>query len=297
MLILFASATLVACGGSSSSTVDLTEEIPEGSNSGPEEGESDQEDGSDDSEESGGSDDDEESGGSDDDEESGGSDDDEDSGGSDDDDSDGSGDEDGSGDNTIGQFDITEYLFDDALDFLGGTVSYPVTIFSIETGDPLFSGIDIGESFDKIGDNTILQTDLEGALLFTYEIQDQVVLETVHEANADRTFNRFVDVGDIYLNADNENTLLQATERATCEVIEHIDFFDMSTATGEFELATTVYEDVLHTYCETGFVAGGQFEAHTLLHHYFAKNTGNVLTTGTMLLFGDVYYLPDRTDP
>ncbi len=188
---------------------------------------------------------------------------------------------------TSGQYDLQDYLFNESLSVTLSTVSYPVTFYGKADGVQTFQYTD---RFVKTLDDTIAWT-TDDAPSSTYKITTATIDETVHTANnAVRQMQRFVDVGDVYLNANDET--LFGTQNATCQVVDNLTSIDLSTLTGNFSLAAGIYNDVLKVSCVTGFVNQGTVLPHTTLTHYFARGVGVVLVEGSIILFGDVYIIP-----
>ena len=200
----------------------------------------------------------------------------------------------GSGDVTIGEYDLTTYLFHQNLDLVGGKISYLVKFYSKGDGAEIFPSIETVEEYEKTSEDTIVfRVSTSSEPENTFLIKDTTVQETVHTLeNQTRDFQRFVEVGTKYMDADAITTI--GTQNASCTLIEHLDSFDLSTATGNYNLASGVYDDVLHVQCITGFVANGTVVAHTNIHHYFAKDIGLIFNEGIMIFLGAIYIIPQR---
>jgi len=198
--------------------------------------------------------------------------------------------------NTSGTYDLTEYLFHDNLDVVGGSISYAIESYDRTTGEQLYGGIEVTEEFFKQDANTVVQrADSSSEPTHTYEIKPTTIIETVHGADdTTRTQTRFVSVGDTYLDADylssfGDNSIDQ---NATCTVLDHLDSFNLATATGSFNLASGTYNDVLKVHCVTSFITNGTYSPHTDLEHYFAKDIGIIFNAGEVILLGDAYIIP-----
>lgn len=189
--------------------------------------------------------------------------------------------------NTSGQYDLVEYTFGENLSVTPSSITYSVTIFSKTDGIQV---LQTNDKFDKISDDTIIWT-VNGEPASTFVITSTTMEETVHSAADElRTLQRFVDVGTVYMNKDTKTII--APQNATCKVINHLPSIDLTTLTGEFFLATGIYNDILEVNCVTGFIIEGNVLPHTNLTHYFARNVGLVFTKGELLFFGEVYVVP-----
>ena len=195
---------------------------------------------------------------------------------------------------TIGQYDLTTYLFHQNLDLVGGKVSYEIKLYSKVDGTDYFPSLMIEEEYEKVSEDTVIfKTNGSIEPENTFQIKDSTIQETVHTLeNQTRDIQRFVDIGTKHLDADGESIL--GAQNASCTLIEHLDSFDLRTATGSFNLASGVYDDVLHIQCITGLIVDDAVVPHTDLHHYFANNFGPILTEGTILLLGEAYIVPQR---
>ena len=197
-----------------------------------------------------------------------------------------------SGNSSNGKYDLTEYIFHRNLDLVGEIYSYPVKLYSKTDGTEQYAGIELGEIYEKISEDTVTFRESGSSVPEnTFLINESTILETVHALNnQSRDLQRFVDVGTKYMDADATTAL--AEQNAICTVMEHLDTFDLSTATDNYNLASGVYEDVLHVHCITSFVIDGNLAPHTDLHHYFAKDIGPIFNEGTVLILGDAYIIP-----
>ena len=200
----------------------------------------------------------------------------------------------GSGNVTFGEYDLTTYLFHQNLDLLGGKISYLVKLYSKGDGEEISPSIETMEEYEKTSEDTVVfRVSTSSEPKNTFLIKDTTVQETVHALNNQtRDFQRFVEVGTKYIDADAITAI--GTQNASCTLIEHLDSFDLSTATGGYNLASGVYDDVLHVQCITGFVTNATVVAHTDIHHYFAKDIGLILNEGIMILLGEIYIIPQR---
>lgn len=194
---------------------------------------------------------------------------------------------------TSGQYDMTEYLFHSNLDVVGGESVF--TTLTYKQVDGTKTGFDLAEKMEKTADNLVKQT-AAGSDQRSYLIKSDRLVETVHIANNEtRDHKRFVDVGETYLDATQNNSSNNdaLTQRAVCKVIAHLDSFDLLTATGEHSLASGVYQDVLYVNCQTGFVVEKQFSPHTNLDQYYAKDVGLIFSEGSIIFFGEVYLISE----
>ncbi len=203
---------------------------------------------------------------------------------------------DDSDDNTsvnTGQFDLADYLFHDNTDTVGGSISYTLKVFSQETGNMILEDT---EEVARINDNTITFTFAE-QLNKSFIIGSSVIEEILHDLDdISRDTQRFVDIGTTYMDATNTsgNDELMLTQNARCTVIEHLDSFDTSTATGMFALTSGVYQDVLNIRCITSFVSeDGTLAPHTDINHFFARGRGVIFQTGSALFIGETYFITE----
>lgn len=188
-----------------------------------------------------------------------------------------------------GQYDLAEYLFDQALDITSASTSYQVSLYDKTTGS-LF--IQYTDTFEKTFDDTVYWTS-EGEPASTYVISSTMIEETVHSAdNAIRPSQRFVDIGTTYMDASEELPPV-GMQNAKCTVSNHHTSIDLSTLTGVHLLANGIYHDVLEVNCITGYVINNTVAEHTNLVHYFARDIGLIFSHGTLILFGDIYIIPE----
>jgi len=196
-----------------------------------------------------------------------------------------------------GNFDIVEYMFPDQVENIGGFTSYETRMFSKSKGEQLFEGLETSEQFERTAaDTVVFSVNNTGEPANTFVINASSIEETVHGSdNQKRTLQRFVNIGDTYLDANATVNLGEPMKQnAKCSVIEHLDSFDLAFATGSLNLASGIFNDVLHVQCTTGFIVDGQVAPHTDLHHYFARDKGVIFNHGTVILMGDVYIIPQK---
>jgi hypothetical protein len=127
---------------------------------------------------------------------------------------------------------------------LGGGISYPVKLYSKGDGSELLSGIEKVEEYEKTSEDTVVFSESSSSEPEnTFRIGDATVRETVHALDDQtRDIQRFINVGTKYMDADAITGI--GTQNASCILIEHLDSFDLSTATGGVNLASGVYNDV-----------------------------------------------------
>lgn len=197
-----------------------------------------------------------------------------------------------------GNFDLFEYLFPSEITDVGGLSSYLTRMYAKDTGEQLLSGIETSEQYEKTAPDTIVfSVNNTGEPKNTFVVGADSIEETVHDLdNQKRTTQRFVNVGDTYLDANATVPMLGEIDEqnAKCSVIEHLATFDLGSATGSLSVASGTYNDVLHVQCQTGFIINGQVGTHTDLHSYFARGKGVIFNHGTLLLIGNVYIIPEK---
>ena len=144
-----------------------------------------------------------------------------------------------------GEFDLSEYLFPRDARVANGDVSFTEEMYSQDSGELAFS---IPRRFTHTDGSTINEYSFYDVIK-TFFIDQTEIVETLLDLDgATRTSARFADVGDTYMNADYsppESDPIGMDQNASCRVLEHLDTFDVSTADGDYTLASGVYSDVL----------------------------------------------------
>lgn len=195
----------------------------------------------------------------------------------------------GTGSGTQGQYDLSNYLFHaDALS-TNGDVSFSEQFYSQETGD---SALTLTRRFSNAGEAVITEYS-DGELIKTFNIGETAIVETLHDVDdAVRYTARYADIGDVFLDADHhpdESDLFGMGQNTRCELVTHLDQFNLGDAGGSYSLASGVVDDVLEVTCVTSFLSGGTLSPHTNFKHYFARGIGVIYTEGTAFFLGAVY--------
>lgn len=188
-----------------------------------------------------------------------------------------------------GAIDLVDYLFDDNLDTVGDKVSYKVNIYSMDTGEVMFSGL--SEDWEKTKVNTYVSS-VADSPANTFAVGENIIVETVHGSpDLYRDMKRYVDVGEKYMDATADTPLL-GEQNASCVVEKVLSSYDLSTATGSHNIVSGIYNDVLEVKCVTKLVGSNAVLAD--MYHYFARGVGAILNTGNAIFIGDSYIVPIR---
>lgn len=190
-------------------------------------------------------------------------------------------------------YDFADYQFGSSVRTAGGEVSFADVIYG--QTDENDSILRIQRRFANPTGNKIDEYSA-GELVKSFVINSGSIDETLFDntGTSTRQTLRYLNTpGMVYMDADSEassNLLGGTSQNATCTFIQHLDSFDLSTATGDKALASGVFNDIIEAKCETGFVSpDGTKQPHTILTSYFAKDVGVIFSTGSLFLFGDVY--------
>jgi len=106
-------------------------------------------------------------------------------------------------------------------------------------------------------------------------------------------------VGEVYLDA----IIASLGRRDTCTLQDHLDEFDLGTATGSANIASGVYEDVLHVFCRRVLEsADGVEPTNYSWNAYYSRGVGLVFADGNWVLLdedgnwfvvGSAYLVPE----
>ncbi|MEW8037958.1 MAG: hypothetical protein AB2712_02365 [Candidatus Thiodiazotropha sp.] len=179
-----------------------------------------------------------------------------------------------------GDFDLAAYHFDASLGQVGGAISYESHMHNLQTGDEILAGFENSEQWETIADNTVVfSVNNTGEPSDTFVIRDTQIEDTQHDNDGViLNMTRFVSIGDTYLNED-VSTLLSPDSNISCQVLDHMDSFDISTLT--LGMADGVYNDVLHVRCLFTVNQAPLSDVET----FYARGIGHVLGIENVGLF------------
>ncbi len=197
---------------------------------------------------------------------------------------------------SAGLFDMADYTFHINTRTVGGSIAFTEKTYNktlIDQG-PLIS---LPRSFTN--NAGVIEEAGFGINIKTFTITDTTIEERFLDDGTLRTWTRFANIGDVYMDEDVQTGTtalfpgLSGPQNASCQLLEHLPTFDLSTATGEEMLASGSYQDVIKIRCITSNIVEGQRVPHTDLVSYLAQDIGLLLSEGSVLLFGDQYIIEE----
>ncbi|MBL4709364.1 MAG: hypothetical protein JKY48_13085 [Flavobacteriales bacterium] len=216
-----------------------------------------------------------------------------------------------------GEFDLADYFFHNNLDMPGGSLTFEQRTFFQETGEEFpFS---ITNQLVREGDTITLSasTQLPGTeeprVARVYTITSSTIERTFFnldgEVGRSDSGQRFVDIGETYLDMNtstNFGTDEETGEEAIlltnvkCSLVEHFDTFDLSLATGQFNLASGVFNDVVQINCVVRAIDPDTGEVIVMgilteIDQYFDRDVGTVFIDESISFFlGATYTTIER---
>jgi len=172
-------------------------------------------------------------------------------------------------------YDLSEYLFNSAITVPNGEFNYIEKAFFKETGEQVFlfdspasfTSNDTGLITGIIADNLSILD-----FLRTYKINAEDIEET--DGVLVSYYTRFVGVGTNYYNATFREEIVR-----NCVLLEHLDTFNLGTATGNLNLTSGVYNDVLKVECTTSTLSDENLISYSY-RTYYAKDQGVIFKEG-----------------
>lgn len=183
--------------------------------------------------------------------------------------------------------DLAAYLFPAAVLESGGRVDVTESMYSQDDGQLQFS---LSRAY--VENNGAIDEYASGEIEKSQTITESQIEERFYDPEDSRVSARFAAFGDVYMDADSEASASEdfsLQQNARCQLITEYAEFDLAGATGEHNLASGSYDQVIEVECVTSYIVDGDIVPHTTLTSYFAKNTGLILSKGSVILLGDIY--------
>lgn len=193
-------------------------------------------------------------------------------------------------------YDLSLYFFHTNTQTPGGEIAFTEKYYEKLVGNgPIHSRttryLNTGTSIDS------LSTD--NAVFLQYVITVNSIKEIGVSYNGAQTVNRYTKLGEIYLDAVIESL----GRRDTCTLQNHLDDFDLGDATGSVTIASGVYEDVLHVFCNRILDSEDDgIPTNYSWNGYYAKDVGLIFADGNWVtleadsswfVVGDAYLIPE----
>ncbi|MEM7258345.1 MAG: hypothetical protein AAF404_13285 [Pseudomonadota bacterium] len=186
------------------------------------------------------------------------------------------------------EYDLSLYQFHTNVLTNGGEITITENYYSQSTGEgpvyaPTLRYLNV--------DGAIQRISVSGTVFEQSTITDTHIDKEGVSYTGFRRGDRFASIGDTYLDAEVENLTL----KQNCTLQNHLESFDLGTATGDHALASGVYEDVIQVYCVSVFTnADGSTRPNYDWNRYYAKGLGLISIDGRWpnFLTGDIYAIP-----
>jgi len=188
------------------------------------------------------------------------------------------------------------YLFHANTQTVGGEIAFTEKFYDKSSDNEQIHSyvtrhLNTGTSIDSIGPDS--------AVLLQYVITINSIKQIGVSYNGSEGARRYVGLKEKFSDAINESL----GRRDTCTLQNHLDDFDLGTATGPATIATGVYEDVLHLFCNRVLdTEAGGTRTNYSWNSYFAKGVGLIFADGNWVILdtdgnwfdvGDAYLIPE----
>jgi len=139
-------------------------------------------------------------------------------------------------------YDLSLYFFHANTQAVGGEITFTEKFYDKSSDNELIHSqitrhLNKGTSIDSIN--------VDNAVLLQYRITINSIKQIGVSYNGSDGALRYAELNEKFLDAVNEDL----GRRDTCTLQDHLDDFDLGSATGAATIATGVYEDVLHVFC------------------------------------------------
>ena len=193
-------------------------------------------------------------------------------------------------------YDLSLYLFHSNTQAVGGEIAFTEKYYEKFSGNGLIHSrerryLNTGTSIDSIGS--------DNAVLLQYVTTVNSIKEIGVSYNGAQGGIRYAALNDKYIDAVIEDL----GRRDTCTLQNHLDEFDLGNATGSAMIATGVYEDVLHVFCNRVLESeDGVTPTNYSWNAYYAKGVGLIFADGNWVILdedanwfvvGDAYLIPE----
>lgn len=193
-------------------------------------------------------------------------------------------------------YDLSQYFFHANTRAVGGEIAFTENYYEKTTGNELA----YNRAIRHLNTGTNIESIRSDNVVF---IQYTITVNSIKEIGVSyigaRSARRYVEVGDKYLDAINEDL----GRRDTCTLQNHVDEFDLGNATESATIASGVYEDVLHVFCNRVLdLEDGDTRTNYSWNAYYAKDVGLIFADGNWIILdadnnwfdiGDTYLIPE----
>jgi len=191
-------------------------------------------------------------------------------------------------------YDFSLYFFHANTRTTGGEVTFTEKYYEKPAGSKLL----YSRVTRHLNTGTYIESiDTNNAVLLQYLLTINSIKPFGVSYDGAETITRYIELGEGYLDSIVESL----GRRDTCTLQNHLDEFDLSEATGAANLATGVYEDVLHVFCKRVLDTDNGGTNYSW-NAYYAKDVGIIFadgawtvldSDGNWLNIGDAYLIPE----
>jgi len=178
-------------------------------------------------------------------------------------------------------YDLALYFFHSNTQTSGGEIAFTEKYYEKPSGDgPIRSRaikyLNTGTSIEVI--------DAENSVLHQFTITINSIKEIGVSFEGAQTIHRFTALGEVYLDAVIESL----NRRDTCTLQNHLDVFDLGDAIDSATIATGVYEDVLHVFCNRVLdLQDGGTTTNYSWNAYYANGVGLLFADGNWVVLDE----------
>ncbi len=193
-------------------------------------------------------------------------------------------------------YDLSLYFFHANTKSVGGEIAFTENYYDKSTGNELIHSratrhLNTGTNIESIRSDNVV--------FLQYSITVNSIKEIGVSYPGARSARRYVALGEKYLDAINE----ELGRRDTCTLQNQLDDFDLGSATESAMVATGVYDDVLHVFCNRVLdVDDGATRTNYSWNAYYAKDVGLIFADGNWIILdadnnwfdvGNAYLIPE----
>lgn len=187
-----------------------------------------------------------------------------------------------------GEFDLSEYLFHEQVSSETGSMGYTEKYYKKNEDiavvlQPEFRYIRNGETID------VQSSGIDG-LTYQYTVTDSAINEFHPTLDDSRSYERYAQLGDTYLNAE----LTSVNVNETCVLSEFFETYHLSSATGKLKISNKTYDNVIKVRCRSEFTNRNENRTNYRWNVYYAKDIGPVFKDGNWENYlGNIYAIYD----
>ena len=193
-------------------------------------------------------------------------------------------------------YDLTLYFFHANTRAVGGEITFIENYYDKTIDNELAYSratrlLNTGTNIESIRSDNVV--------FLQYSITVNLIKEVGVSYSGARSVLRYVELGEQYLDAIDE----ELGRRDTCTLQNHLDEFDLGSATEPASITTGVYNDVLHVFCNRVLdFNDGDTRTNYSWNAYYAKDVGLIFADGNWIVLdaennwfdvGDTYLVPE----